>query len=497
MTKQFLAPPKVHRNQRVKFLLDGEEIFHQIHDLLNLSRKAYFAFWEADPDVCLEYNSYVTGQGVEPLKLINVLLKNPDNPHLRTHMLHWYPALFAGTFLPDQKAIKQHADHWLKLGKAHANKLTATYRYHANSAGSWHQKFIVFEVPLVDFGTTKIKNVKNVDQLPFCYVGMVIGTNLAQSYVDSELHPYEASVAKNINGGSTEGYYGWHDAGVVVLGDFGIELMRYYAKFDKSAKVDESAAPYQQSMVDDLARNLDHGQRYQYGGTYEPVQSVELLCNDYEADSYGSGTHKQHWWRRQITDAYLHEIKNAAEHIYIESFYLTDREIVKALRGKLLTGCTVRVLTCGTDKPSKWTSPRNLEINTWANDLLGKGVQKQVQKLEKQLKPDPVTKKKPPVGQGYFEMIWPRIKCQEVRPIFVHSKVLITDWKTMIIGTCNFNEGSTRVDGEIAVRIRDQAFCTTAYQRDEQHLQAHTYLEDLTSHGSILKLDPGLLWWRL
>lgn len=465
---------------RVRFLLDGEDIFHQIHDLLTQAREAYFGFWEADPAVCLDYKSYVSKPpGPTKLHLSQVML---DNENLFTHMLLWEPSS-AAKWGPDQKRIGKTNVTWQqKLAPASKGRIKVKLRRHKDTYGSWHQKFIVFKVPM----QRTPKGTKNDDKKywaaqKYCYPCMIIGTNLQQPYVDLPTHPYNAAFAKQVNCGLTQGYFGWHDAGVLVLGPLGLELLQYFCKFDHSVTIDQDA--FRDKLpppLDQVQKRIEQSSIYEYGrgATFEPVSDVRLLRNDYDAVDYETSKQQVAFQRFEISDAYVDAIRAAQKEVYIESFYVKDTKIISALAEAMeRKGVSVYILTSGPGR----SLVGNSVFNRYCRSTL-----------------DLVKKSKS--WSGDFEMKYPvcRNTVKDLfhaeKAIFVHSKLMIVDRKVMIIGSANFCERSTTMDAELSVQITDPSFCAKIRQLLKDHNANDMNTLDVQVRGHLADKLVAPLW---
>lgn len=140
---------------------------------------------------------------------------------------------------------------------------------------------------------------------------------------------------------------------------------------------------------------------------------------------------------REIEKAYTAAINQAQHFIYIENQYLTSESICNALLERMNQNRDLKVLVVGPREPSG--TVEKITMSKGRHDF--RDAFKRAGLLER------------------IRIVYPTVHdiAEHVRPIYVHSKLMIVDDRILIVGSANISNRSMGLDTELTVTIAGES----------------------------------------
>jgi phosphatidylserine/phosphatidylglycerophosphate/cardiolipin synthase-like enzyme len=421
---------------QVQFLLDGNEYFGALHQLLDDVERARdphrsyvkLAFWKANSHVVLGRSRVrlvdklqrVAGAG----KQVRAIVWQPDTVAGFAWKAHWNTS---NDFLTQVGSVANADTYFEKyLGWPFGRFFSAT---------SQHQKIVI----------------ACIDGEKRALVG---GLNMEPQYDDTVDHGADYPIQFLVGVPEDEQKHNWHDAGIVVrgpaVGDIESEWDRRWHKSGKP--------PVRLTTVPRSA-----------GGSRVTIATTN-------AESWKSSGRETH-----IRQKLVEEIARAQHFVYLESFVVFDPEIVNALVARLRQRPELQVLIV-IPRPDLQNPGREA-----ANDYLSFTTFLQLaftscRRINGATDPGGRQQRLISPSGSWFEGCTTTVNRQKVKladiasfdggvrlysamrrtgtgavPIYIHSKVAIIDDTVAAVGSANWNYRSMYYDGELSVFVHDDA----------------------------------------
>lgn len=186
------------------------------------------------------------------------------------------------------------------------------------------------------------------------------------------------------------------------------------------------------------------------------------------------GAYKNQPAIREIEALYIAAIHQAETFIYIENQYLTSASICDALANKLRENSALKVLIIGPREAGG--TIEKITMNKGRHDFWSA---LQAVGLDRQIR-----------------IVYPNVQdvAERIRPIYVHSKLMIVDDRILIVGSANISNRSMGLDTELAMTISAATDAERQIIRDRRnHLLARHTGSRPEVIDEVLDMDPFLM----